>query len=428
MDIIDPERLRDIRVARGRSQKSLGHASETSARQIVRIEKANGPVKVRKATIDRLANTLEVSRDVLAGTVPVPEGLQLAFVDPRALTATRRRRGWSRQRLSEASGVPDHRIRTVEKAAEKVSVPPRDATRLAQALAVKETELSGEEPLGDLPPQPADVGVSLKTAPALRLAYDLVERRYGATSRDLFVLAPLLFVLLAEGSLASRRKKLEKAERAFDDLEEMAKDNPTLYFGKRQSVVRQGISEEQASIDAADVLGRRVRDSDWAVVHGFSEDDTNITPFADYLEELAKDLDKPHLVNFDSLLLADQGLDPWGANPYEVCGSELRKVAGMSQEALAALQWGDARLAEIPEEMMVEGAWEERRGWLEDKLSEDARKYTEWVYWVREQDKRYQEDQEDEEEALRAGDKGALEREQERQREYEMPERAGATR
>ena len=281
---------------------------------------------------------------------------------------------------------------------------------------------------GICPPRPADVGVSLKAAPALRLAYDLVERRYGATSKDLFVLAPLLFVLLAEGSLTSRREKLENAKQACAALEEMAKHNPTLYFGKHQSVVRQGISEEQASIDAADVLGREVRDSDWSVGHGFSEDDTNITPFADYLEELAKDLKQPLVVNFDSLLLADQGLDPWGANPYEVCRGELNEAAGGSPKAVAALQWGDTRLSEIPEELMARDAGEERRAWLEDKLSEDARKYTEWVYWVREQDKRYQEQQEDEEEALRAGDKEAWEREFEMQREYEMQERAGATR
>ena len=382
METIDPERLRRIRAARGRSQHALAQVSNVSVRQIVRLEKADGPVDVRDNTISRLAKALEVGTDVLSGAEPLPNGLTvssdedpLTAVAPAAMTELRRRRNWSRRQLSEASGVSEQQIQKVEKSAEAVRVATRVATRLAKALAVPVPVLSGEATIAPGMPIPADIGVSVKTTPGLRLAYDLVERRYGATVKDLFGLAPLLFVLLAEGSLAARRRKLEMARQASDTLEELAKDHPTLYFGKRQSVVWQGIDEEQASIDAADVLGRRVWDTAWSMVHHFPEDDTNITPFADYLAELAKEIDRRDLVNFDSLLLVDQGLVPWGANPYEVCRGELGKVAGMSREALAAVEWGDVRLSEIPQELMAEDAWQRRQYWLESKLSEDARQY-----------------------------------------------------
>ena len=164
-------------------------------------------------------------------------------------------------------------------------------------------------------------------------------------------------------------------------------------------MVWQGIDTEQASIDAADVLGRRVWDNDWTAVHDFPEDDTNITPFADYLAELATEIGTPGLVNFDSLLLADQGLVPWGANPYEVCGAVLAEIGAGSGAARAALEWGDVRLSEIPQDLMAEDQWQPRREWLEFRLSEDAKRYASW----REMEDEYELRDEHDEQALAAG-------------------------
>ena len=53
---------------------------------------------------------------------------------------------------------------------------------------------------------------------------------------------------------------------------------------------------------------------------------------------------------------------------YDICCDELDDIANDSHFAKMALETGDARLSEIPEELMAEDAGEERAKWLEDKL------------------------------------------------------------
>ena len=60
--------------------------------------------------------------------------------------------------------------------------------------------------LDPLPVPPSqDVQLSIKINSQVRLAYDLVKHRYGPSQKEIIKLAPLLYVLLAEGSLAWRR-------------------------------------------------------------------------------------------------------------------------------------------------------------------------------------------------------------------------------
>ena len=60
--------------------------------------------------------------------------------------------------------------------------------------------------------------VSVTLEPEVQLACDLTERRYRVTRKTIFNLAPLLFTLIAEGSLAWRREKLADAENAAERL------------------------------------------------------------------------------------------------------------------------------------------------------------------------------------------------------------------
>ena len=159
----------------------------------------------------------------------------------------------------------------------------------------------------------------MRTTPGLRLAYELVERRYGAPPRDLFAL-------------------------------------------------------EQASVEKGDLLGRGIWNEEAMDSQGFTEDDMTVTPFANYLDEMAREIDRPEAVRFhDSLPLDEQGLDIWGANPYAVCGGDLDEIAGNSAPARWALEWGDVRVSEIPENLMSDEAKARRAAWLESKLSEDVR-------------------------------------------------------
>ena len=98
-----------------------------------------------------------------------------------------------------------------------------------------------------------------------------------------------------------------------------------------------------------------------------------VTPFARYLEKLTEEVDRPDMLKFGGDLLLRQGLDVWGANPYVVCGGDLDKIAGGSRHARWALEWGNARISEIPEELMSEAEKDRRASWLASKLEEDVK-------------------------------------------------------
>ena len=55
---------------------------------------------------------------------------------------------------------------------------------------------------------------------------------------------------------------------------------------------------------------------------------------------------------------------------YDICRDELDSIANGSHFAKIALEAGDVRLSEIPEELMAEDADEERANWFGDRLSD----------------------------------------------------------
>lgn len=63
--------------------------------------------------------------------------------------------------------------------------------------------------------------------------------------------------------------------------------------------------------------------------------------------------------------------EPWGAEPYVVCGDELERMTGGSRKARWALSYGDVRLSEIPAELLPDEATERRVEWLESRLRDD---------------------------------------------------------
>ena len=389
MERIDPDRLIQVRKARGLSRRQLAKSSSVSLRQLARIEANEYAVEVRDYTMDRLAASLDVKRSVLAGEASLPAKLdfpesQPAKVVPEVLAELRKRTGWSRRELAEKARVSPQLIERIESQTEPVTVQPRSLERLARAFGpeVEQSVLSGEIELKPAPPTPEQLAVTVRSTPGLRLAYELVERRYGAAPKDLYVLAPALFVLLAEGSLDWRRRKLKQAEEAKGALDELGRSNPTLYFAKGyyQQAFDWGLGVEADSIKKGDVLGRDVWNGHGMMQWGFTEDDVTVTPFADYLEELAKQVSSPDLLKFNDMLLANQGVDVWGANPYSVCQGDLDVIVGDSRHARWALEWGNVRISEIPDDLMPEDLASEsedvkkrRSAWLASKLDDDVR-------------------------------------------------------
>ena len=271
------------------------------------------------------------------------------------LRKARERKGWSRAELAHQSGVSERQIARLETSWKTVRKETLSA--LAKALEIDHGILAIQDAEAD--PEPDQVQLGVKVSPQLRLAYDLVARRYGPTLKQIVELAPLLFVLAAEGCLAWRRQLLEQVDEAIERLKEFGNEHDHLHFVHYADLDRYGdYGREQESIEGNDLLG-----------------DVNAKPFAGYLRKQAEDLGIEKAVVFSSVQSeATVGFGTiWGADPYLVCEEDLAKLAGGSKHALWALAYGDVPLGRIPRDLLVPEAEEDRVKWLEDHLSETGR-------------------------------------------------------
>ncbi len=381
MPYIDPKRLIQLRKLKGLSRQALHAASKVSVRTIARIEASDGPYGVREVNLHRLAKAFDLTPDVVTGEAPLPDGLDEdstgSGVHPQVLRALREQQGMTRAKLAEESGLRERLIAGLESSAKMIES--TKAEDLAKALGTDQETLSKltakapSEPNTGIEPMRTSVGMSTQ----LRLAYDLISLRYGPTRAQIIQLAPLLFALLAEGCLAWRRKRLDEAEEAARRLRELSDGGSQLYFTHYLVDVDYGVALESESIESADLLGRQVRDDDWARMN-FGGDLDEVTPFSDYLCKLADDLAVQGIVDFwptesESVVGLDLPDEIWGAEPYQVCGAELTELTAGSKHARWALAFGDAQLSKMPRTLFETEAVESRVKWLEDHLSDEVR-------------------------------------------------------
>ncbi len=296
-------------------------------------------------------------------------------IDPESLRCLRQKKKLSRARLAERSGIAVRTIQRLENEPQRCQKSREDTlNRLAKALDVETDVLTGQSPLPefDKPPASAPKGVQIgaQVAPLTRLFYDLVKRRYGVSVTEIINMAPLFFALLAEGSLAWRRIKIEEAEEAKGHLEGIE----GFWIGSLVSasiVMEEGIGAEIDSIEKADLFGEHLFrvESSW-MDDLFDPSATN--PFASHLRGLKDELAKPGVVD-----VGEGALDFRSSlkfPDYDICRDELDDMANGSFNAKKALETGYARLSEIPEELMGEDAGEERAKWLEDRLPDQFQK------------------------------------------------------
>ena len=278
-------------------------------------------------------------------------------IDSDRLRILRERKGFTRPQLAKRSGITERTIQRLEREPHQ-SQKTREYTlnRLAKALSVEQGVLTSDLPL----PESDEVPV-YDQAPKTRLAYDLIKHRYGVSRTEIINMAPLFFTLLAEGSLAWRRKKLKEVEEAYDHLMQIDGfwSGGSAYL---QHGMDEGASGEGESIDKADLFGEHLDDD----FMGTPFDSSKNNPFTHYLRKLAEELTIPTVVDVDSgvLSIASDFKFPH----YDICSEELDHIANGSPIARICLEIGCARLSEIPEQLMAEDAGEERAKWLEDKV------------------------------------------------------------
>ena len=291
-------------------------------------------------------------------------------ISPDRLRELRRVKNWSREKLAQNSKISLRQINRLE----KPSTSPRKSRentlgRLARALDIEVGVLTGELPMPEpsptkTPGEREPTKMSINLLPASQLAYELIERRYGVNRTTICNLAPLLFTLLAEGSLSWRRKNLAEIHEAADRLESIGRPGGHLSFAFAGQWQRdESADSELESIERNDLFGRDANGATYDL--GYSPSRHN--PFADYLREFATRIAKPEVVSVDNDTLEEFGALEHFPH-YWVCHEDLQRIAGESDSAVVALRLGHARLRDIPDDLWAEDATERRTRWLEEQV------------------------------------------------------------
>ena len=423
---INPAQLKSLRIQSGLSHKQLCEKSKVSERQISRIESSDTYYDTREYTAERLARALGVEVDTLADNVTVEPGQldgtvrNYQSIHPKRLRDLRTRKKFSRRKLAIKSGVSEKQIGRVETSDTDVPVRMNTMIKLASALGV-DAQMLLDDPttLDPLPVPPSqDVQLSIKISSQVRLAYDLVKHRYGPSQKDIINLAPLIFVLLAEGSLAWRRQWLEETKAVKERLEQLTGEREGFYTEEQDVVWDESFEAEQESIERNELLGDETLSGRgyWQHWDGLKN------PFLDYVIKLSKELDLSGIINswgseVQDMINSEFGLGinlservnqklrqlespaKSGFVPipsyspksddflrdiffefldgeiifnYLICQDELVEISGNSLGALLALVRGDVRLPEIPGELMTEQAKDKRVEWLESRISDET--------------------------------------------------------
>ena len=295
-------------------------------------------------------------------------------IDPNRLKELRQGKGLSRAQLATESHISQRQITRIENSAADAAgkVRERTVTELAKALGVEPGVLTGALPMPDASSHAhssrgVSRQVSARLKPEASLACTLVERRYGVSRTTLFNAAPLMFVLLAEGSFIWRREKLEEIGEAADRLCDLGVGH--LAFAQYAFRAQEAAGGEEESIRKRDLFGEKV--SEEAFDMGYDRSVNN--PFADYLRHLTAQIGDPGIVEMDKEK-GIVGFGPLGNFPeFTVCGADFAKFTGGSARLNLAALLGYLHIDRIPEKLLADDASDERIAWLEERLDEQLR-------------------------------------------------------
>ena len=278
----------------------------------------------------------------------------------------------SRKQLADLADIHARTIQRLENEPDQCESTRKETVkRLAKALEVEPGVLTGASDLPDgdkaPAPEPDPVRIGAQIAPKVRLAYDLIKRRYNVNVTDIINMAPLFFTLLAEGSLAWRREKSRQAVDAIDPVEKIEGFWRGGLGTGLYDFVYEGIELEEESIQKADLFGEHLLDDTSRDVDHRFFDSTKENPFAAYLRKLAKEFPDTGIIAVDESTL-NFGSD--FRYPYfDICNDELDRIANKSEVAKSSLETGYARLSEIPEKLNAV----ERQKWLEERLPDNLK-------------------------------------------------------
>ena len=281
------------------------------------------------------------------------------------LKELRLRSGLNQARLAKRSGISKDTISRIERG-ELPGNRRHTLVGLAEAFNVDPGVLTGELPL---PPdtqsvrarKPASVKVASDTLNALYL----VSRRYKVPMDRVVELAPLLFVLAAEGSLESRRTNLERLKAAYHAL---GSDFPHLNAALLNEHDSAELFEAEAgSIAENDIFAKAVPPSiNGAQYFPFQRQN----PFSFYLQEQCSRYSED-LINYAEV---DQE-----SATYWVCEADALKIAAGDEDAQEWIIRSEFLLSKMPKHLWAEDALNERLAWMREAATTRAELHADFV-------------------------------------------------
>ncbi len=219
--------------------------------------------------------------------------------------------------------------------------------KIAKELGVSAKVLTGQAPMEkpkhvNLQPRSKLVeNITVRTQNALLVA----AKRYQVSQTQIIELAPLMFTLIAEGSLDFRRREVEKAGSNMDALDESPMGFPTL-------CILDALCAEQDSIESRDIFGAEIEE--WAIGN----------PFDKYLCCLVKglrDVKAIHLSESDGIInRSNVGY----VSEFSVFHEEYMKIADNDEKIAKRLTNGSIDLGSLPEELSAVDSRKERIQWF----------------------------------------------------------------
>lgn len=298
-------------------------------------------------------------------------------LNPEALKKFREKRGWTQAELAERCGFRTETVSRWERG-KHPHLRANSREKLPKVLGVSWKDLT-QPPSTE--PDNVDVRgrvqLNVRINPSARTALDLVCMYYRLLPGDVVELAPLLFLIIAEKSLAHRRRChdeiRERIERTYD---EHSTDAPHLRADlvAGSSLPEEALSAENDSILRCDIFGKdlNLENTDY-------DESEDINPLLNYLKLLLSDIPDNRVDHLSNSFLRIE---------YRILEKLLPKITGIpgqnetEKEILANIIDGGINLKEVlaSKERLSPDEYIE---WLEkqsDAIKEAAGKFLENLF------------------------------------------------
>ena len=279
-------------------------------------------------------------------------------INPRALKNARKRRGLTQGQLATAIGCTKDTVSRWERGkTRRVRAHLREP--LCEVLQVTWTRLTA--PTNQRQHRAADVTFNVSIRKDVRASLQLVAERYNVSPREVLNLAPLLFLIVAERSLQTRKQRLDEIHGVLQEAERKVFENSAHLGGivaARNYSADDLLEQEEESLSKRDVFGRTIEYG-----HRHSDDEG---PFARFVRDLAKPLPK-HAVS---------DIESYGGDMikyYRIAEDTLQECTGLSEDEehgeklLDYIRWGYIDFADCLR-VRRDGPDDFYRQWLSDEL------------------------------------------------------------